>query len=322
MVIGTTGNDRHAVPGAHRSRTGAQSSTHDRRARWLSEQVAGWGLLLPALSIVGIFTVIPIGFSLWLSCYRWDMMRPNRRFLGLENYRRLLGDDRFWNAVQNTLVYVALTVPASIALAFGAALLLNRRLQGRAIFRTLFFAPVVTSTVAISFVWSWIYHPEIGLLNGVADAFGGGRIGWLTSPSIALISISIMSIWKNVGYLMVLFLAGLQQIPDDLYGAARVDGAGSWALHRDVTIPMLRPTLFFIVVISTIDATQVFTQIDVMTQGGPAQSTEALVYYLYFRAFRTFEMGYASTIAWALFLIVIVLTVIQNRLIRREDLVI
>lgn len=156
---------------------------------------------------------------------------------------------------------------------------------------------MVTSTVAISFVWSWIYHPEIGLLNSFVDAVSGNRVGWLTNPSIALISVSIMSIWKNVGYVMVLFLAGLQQIPDDLYGAAKVDGAGGWALHRDVTIPMLRPTLFFIVVVSTIDATQVFTQIDVMTQGGPAQSTKALVYYLYVRAVRSFEMGYASTIA-------------------------
>ena len=321
-MIDTTENNRQTVTGALPFRPDASTSARDRHARWVREQVAGWGLLLPALGIVGIFTVIPIGFSLWLSFYRWDMMRPNRRFLGLENYQRLLSDDRFWNAVQNTLIYVALTVPASIALAFGAALLLNRKLRGRAIFRTLFFAPVVTSTVAISFVWTWIYHPEIGLLNSVADAVSGDRVGWLTNPSIALVSISIMSIWKNVGYVMVLFLAGLQQIPDDLYGAAKVDGAGGWALHRDVTIPMLRPTLFFIVVISTIDATQVFTQIDVMTQGGPAQSTEALVYYLYFRAFRTFEMGYASTIAWALFLIVIVLTLIQNRLIRREDVVI
>ncbi len=321
-MIGTTENDRRAVPGVRRFRSDTSASARDRRARWLREQVAGWGLLLPALGIVGIFTVIPIGFSLWLSFYRWDMMRPNRRFLGLENYQRLLSDERFWNAVQTTLLYVVLTVPASIALAFGAALLLNRKLRGRAIFRTLFFAPVVTSTVAVSFVWSWIYHPEIGLLNSVVDAANGGRVGWLTNPSIALVSISAMSIWKNVGYVMVLFLAGLQQIPDDLYGAAKVDGAGGWALHRDVTLPMLRPTLFFIVVISTIDATQVFTQIDVMTQGGPAQSTEALVYYLYFRAFRTFEMGYASTVAWALFLIVIVLTLIQNRLIRREDAVI
>jgi ABC-type sugar transport system permease subunit len=157
------------------------------------------------------------------------------------------------------------------------------------------------------------------LLNGLVTTLGGDRIGWLREPSIALISIGIMSIWKNVGYVMVLFLAGLQQIPRDLYGAAMVDGAGGWQMHRDVTLPMLRPTLFFIVVTSTIDATQVFTQIDVMTQGGPAQSTEVLVYYLYFRAFRSFEMGYASTIAWALFFIVIILTLVQHRLIRRDE---
>lgn len=274
---------------------------------------------MPALAGVGIFTVIPIAFSLWLSFYRWDMMRPNRLFIGVDNYQRMLSDERFWGAVQNTLLYVALTVPASIVLAFGAALMLNTQLKGRAFFRTAFFAPVVTSTVALSLVWSWIYHPELGLLNGLIATIGIDRVGWLREPSIALVSIGIMSNWKNVGYVMVLFLAGLQQIPRDLYGAAMVDGAGGWQMHRDVTLPLLRPTLFFIVVTSTIDATQVFTQIDVMTQGGPAQSTEVLVYYLYFRAFRSFEMGYASTIAWALFFIVIMLTLVQARLIRRDE---
>ena len=296
-----------------------QHASHLRLRNLVREHITGWGFLLPALAVVGIFTLIPIAFSLWLSFYRWDMMRPNRLFIGLDNYERMLKDDRFWGAVQNTLLYVALTVPTSIVLAFGAALLLNTRLQGRAVFRTAFFAPVVTSTVALSLVWSWIYHPELGLLNGLVTTLGGDRIGWLREPSIALISIGIMSIWKNVGYVMVLFLAGLQQIPRDLYGAAMVDGAGGWQMHRDVTLPMLRPTLFFIVVTSTIDATQVFTQIDVMTQGGPAQSTEVLVYYLYFRAFRSFEMGYASTIAWALFFIVIILTLVQHRLIRRDE---
>ncbi len=169
-MIDTTGTRREAGTGNVPFLNDVETSSRARQVRWLREQVSGWGFLLPALGIVGIFTVIPIGFSLWLSFYRWDMMRPNRRFLRLENYQRLVSDDRFWNAVQTTLLYVVLTVPASIALAFGAALLLNRKLRGRAIFRTLFFAPVVTSTVAVSFVWSWIYHPEMGLLNGLVDA--------------------------------------------------------------------------------------------------------------------------------------------------------
>jgi len=318
-MIRGTGHEHTVGSGHDPLLTVRQHASHLRLRNLVREHITGWGFLLPALAVVGIFTLIPIAFSLWLSFYRWDMMRPNRLFIGLDNYERMLRDDRFWGAVQNTLLYVALTVPTSIVLAFGAALLLNTRLQGRAVFRTAFFAPVVTSTVALSLVWSWIYHPELGLLNGLVTTLGGDRIGWLREPSIALISIGIMSIWKNVGYVMVLFLAGLQQIPRDLYGAAMVDGAGGWQMHRDVTLPMLRPTLFFIVVTSTIDATQVFTQIDVMTQGGPAQSTEVLVYYLYFRAFRSFEMGYASTIAWALFFIVIILTLVQHRLIRRDE---
>jgi ABC-type sugar transport system permease subunit len=296
--------------------------TASRRAGRLRELIAGWGLLTPALVIIGLFTLIPIAFSLWLSFYRWDMMRPNRSFIDIKNYERLFADDAFWNALKNTLLYAVGTVPATIVLAFAAALLLNRKIRGRAFFRTAFFAPVVTSTVALSFVWSWIYHPEVGLLNGLLDAVGMNRVGFLRDPDLAIWSISAMSVWKNVGYIMVLFLAGLQQIPTDLYGAARVDGASSWQVTRDVTIPMLKPTLFFVIVISTIDAMQVFTQIDVMTQGGPAKSTEVLVYYLYFRAFRSFEMGYASAIAWALFLIIIVLTYIQSRLVQREEAVV
>ncbi len=277
--------------------------------------------MLPALLVIAVFTVIPIVFSLWLSLYRWDMMRPNRTFVGLDNFRRLISDDRFLNAVKTTLLYAAFTVPISIALGFGAALLLNRRLRGRAIFRTAFFAPVVTSTVAISFVWTWIYQPEIGLLNALLRDTPVGAVGWLRDPDIAIFAIGIMSIWKNVGYLMVLFLAGMQNIPDDLFGAARIDGASRWRLQRDITIPLLRPTFFFVIVTSTIDATQVFTQIDVMTQGGPARSTEVLGYYLYFRAFRSFEMGYASAIAWALFVIIIALTLAQSLLVRREEVV-
>lgn len=280
----------------------------------MREQVTGYALLVPALLVLGVFTLVPIGFSLWLSVYRWDMMSPNRRFLGLDNFRRLLDDPAFFNALGNNLFYTAGTVLPSTIIALALALVVNRNLRGRAWFRSAFFAPVVTSTVALSLVWTWIYHPEIGQLNAALGLVGVAPVRWLRDPDTALAAIVAMSVWKSIGYDMVLFLAGLQQIPGTLYEAARVDGAGTWRLHRDITVPMLRPTIFFVLIISTIDAMQVFTQIDVMTQGGPARSTETLVYYLYHRAFQTYEMGYASAIAWALFVIIVGLSLVQSRL--------
>jgi ABC-type sugar transport system permease subunit len=177
MIQGLSDMMRGSVRGIVRDTGGARDTQRLRNT--IREQIAGWGFLLPSLTVIGIFTLIPIGFSLWLSFYRWDMMRPNRVFIGLANYQRMFEDPRFWGALQNTLLYVLITVPASIALGLGAAILLNTSFRGRAIFRTAFFAPVVTSTVAMSLVWSWIYHPELGLLNGLLDAVGGSRVGWL-----------------------------------------------------------------------------------------------------------------------------------------------
>ena len=239
------------------------------------------------------------------------------RFLGGDNFGRLVRDPAFHNALRNTLLYTLGTVFPSVALALVLAIFLNRKLKARAWFRSAVFAPVVTSTVALSLVWSWIYHPQAGLLNAGLAALGIGPIRWLANPETALWAIVGMSVWKSAGYNMVLFLAGLQQIPRQLAEAAQVDGAAGWRLHRDVTLPLLRPTLFFVLVVATIDAMQVFTQVDVMTQGGPARSTEMVVSYLVHRAFRTYEMGYASAIAWALFVVVVGLTLAQGRVLSR-----
>lgn len=285
--------------------------------RWLVD-LEGYAFLAPALLLLGVFTLLPIGFSLGLSFFRWDMMRPQPRFLGWENFARLIGDPAFHNALGNTLRYAVATVIPSVAIALALALFLNRKLRGRAWFRSAVFAPVVTSTVAVSLVWSWIYHPQAGLLNAGLGALGVAPVRWLADPDTALWAIVGLSVWKSVGYNMVLFLAGLQQVPRELSEAARVDGAAGWRLHRDVTLPMLRPTLFFVLVVATIDAMQVFTQVDVMTQGGPARSTEMVVSYLVHRAFRTYEMGYASAIAWALFVVVVGLTAVQSRFVSRE----
>lgn len=289
------------------------------RRRRVRAQLEGWTFLAPALLLIGIFTLSPIGFSLGLSFFRWDMMRPQPTFVGLDNFARLLADPAFLNALRNNLLYTIGTVLPSVGLGLVVAIFLNRKLRGLAWFRAAFFAPVVTSTVALSMVWSWIYHPGVGLANSGLSLFGLGPLRWLADPATALWAIVAMSVWKAIGYDMVLFLAGLQQVPPNLYEAARVDGGSGWRLHRDITLPMMRPTLFFVVVISTIDAMQVFTQIDVMTGGGPARSTEVIVYYLYHRAFQTYEMGYASTIAWALFVVIVALTLLQSRVMARES---
>ncbi len=285
--------------------------------RWLVD-LQGYAFLAPALLLVGVFTLIPIVFSLGLSFFRWDMMRPQPRFLGGDNFVRLVRDPAFHNVLANTLLYAVGTVGPSVAVSLVLALFLNRRLRGRVWFRSAFFAPVVTSTVAVSLVWSWIYHPQVGLLNAALGAVGIGPVRWLADPATALWAIVGLSVWKSVGYNMILFLAGLQNLPGEVAEAARVDGASGWRLHRDVTLPLLRPTLFFVLVVATIDAMQVFTQVDVMTQGGPARSTEMVVTYLFYRAFRTYEMGYASAIAWGLFVVIVGLTVAQSRFVARE----
>lgn len=294
-----------------------EGATPPSARRWRGDLEA-YAFLAPALLIVGVFTLIPIVFSLGLSFFRWDMMRPRPRFLGLENFARLLRDPAYHNALGNTLLYAAGTVLPSVAIALVLALFLNRELRGRGWFRAAFFAPVVTSTVALSLVWTWIYHPQVGLLNAALAPLGIGPVRWLADPDTALWAIVGMSVWKSAGYNMVLFLAGLQHVPPDVAEAARVDGADGWRLHRDVTLPLLRPTLFFVLVVATIDAMQVFTAVDVMTQGGPARSTEMVVSYLVHRAFRTYEMGYASAIAWALFVVIVGLTAAQSRFLSRE----
>jgi ABC-type sugar transport system permease subunit len=299
-------------------RAGAPRIARRPSPRRAAIDLEGYAFLAPALAVVVAFTGLPIVFSLGLSFFSWDMMRPAPRFLGWDNYARLAGDPAFRNALANTLLYAVGTVLPSVALALLLALFLNRRLRGRAWFRSAVFAPVVTSTVALSLVWSWIYHPQTGLLNAGLEAVGRSPVRWLADPDTALWAIVGMSVWKSVGYNMVLFLAGLQQLPREVAEAARVDGAAGWRLHRDVTLPLLRPTLFFVVVVATIDAMQVFTQVDVMTGGGPARSTEMVVSYLVHRAFRTYEMGYASAIAWALFVAIVGLTALQSRFLARE----
>lgn len=284
-----------------------------------SEQVvASYSLILPTVVYFLIFIVFPIAYSIWLSFLNWDGMSPDARYIGLRNYEKLLSTPRFWNSLAVTGYYVAGLVPLRMAAALFLALLLNQKIRGLTFYRTLYFMPVVTSMVAVSMVFLWIFDPTWGIANWLLEIFGLPPSQWLADPTTAMPSLILMSVWKSVGYDMVIYLAGLQGIPEVYYEAAKIDGAGRWAQLRHITWPLLMPTTFFILVTAIIGATQVFDSVFVMTQGGPLESTSVIVYYLYQEAFRFFHMGYAAAIAWVLFLIILALTLIQWKFLRRD----
>lgn len=257
-----------------------------------------------------IFSAIPIVAALVISFYNWDLLL-GANFVGLDNYKQLLTDNVFRAALVNTLYFVIVSVPLAVIVGLGIALLTNRPLPGMNIYRAIFLLPYVTLTVAIALVWKWLYLPETGLVNQLLSLVGIQGPAWLTSSIWAMPALIILSIWKSFGYNMVLFLAGLQNIPQHLYEAAIMDGASPWQRFRYVTFPLLSPVTFFVVVMTTIGSFQVFDQALVMTQGGPGLATTTLVMNIYQVGFQSFHMGYASAIAWVLFAIVFVCTLIQ-----------
>jgi len=270
-------------------------------------------LLLPSLLGVGIFTFIPVVASFGLSFSQWNLLSPPK-WVGLQNYLELATDPLFWKVLLNTFVYAFSVVIFEVPLALGLAVAMNRQGWVVKVFRTIYFLPVVTSMVAIALVWNWIYDPQFGLLNAFLKLLGIGPISWLFSTQWAMPALIAMGIWKNVGYSMVIFLSGLQAISADLYEAASLDGADSWSQFRHVTLPMISPTLFFVMIMSTITAFQAFDSVYMMTQGGPENATNVAVYWLYQSGFEFFRVGRASAIAYVLFGIILTLTLVQWRL--------
>ncbi|HEX7120646.1 MAG TPA: sugar ABC transporter permease [Longimicrobiales bacterium] len=286
--------------------------------RRLREAVRGWAFLAPSFAHLLLFSVGPILFSLWLSFHEWNLVEAERPFVGLANYAALLRDAPFWRAVRNTAVYV-LFVPAGMLVALALALLVDRKLPGVRLLRTVLFLPYVTSFVAISLVWKWMFEPDFGLLNRALGWFGIAPQPWLSAPETALPSLMLMSIWMYAGYMMVLFLAGLQNIPRSLYESARIDGANAWQRFTRITLPLLRPTTFFVLVTMVIFMFQVFTAIYVMTEGGPLHATDVIVYHIYRNAWEYLRMGYASAMAWVLFGVVFAVTLVQFRFLGRAS---
>jgi multiple sugar transport system permease protein len=287
---------------------------------------AGWWFIAPALLVIVVFFVVPVAAAVLLSFSDLDVYAigdPRAlRFVALANYVRLLHEPRFWIALRNTAYFVLVGGPLSVAVSLGAALLVNAPLaRAKAFFRTVFFLPVVTTLVAVAVVWRYLYHPRLGLLNQLLALVGVGPIDWLGDPRFAMPALILLAVWKNFGFNMVVFLAGLQSIPDRLYEAARLDGAGTWQRFRHVTLRMLAPTTVFVAIITMIGYFQLFAEPYVMTQGGPADSTLSVVLLMYEEGFRWWNVGYGAAIAFVLFAIVLVLTVVQLRLRRGGDAV-
>lgn len=293
-----------------------RSSTR-RNRRVLRTLLTAYGFLLPNLLGFLLFTFLPVIAALLISFTDWDLLQP-AKWVGFSNYRRLAVDPLFHEVLWNTVVYVAGTVPVQMAIALLVAMALNRRLPGLLFFRTAYFMPVVASTVAVALVWRWIFHADFGLLNSFLYFIGiDDPPRWLSSVRWAMPAIIIMSIWQQIGFSMVLFLAGLQSVPGHLYEAAKIDGANNWHRFRYVTVPLLSSTTFFVLVISIINSFQVFEQAFIMTQGGPANATNTLVFNIYRYAFQFFQMGYASAMAWVLFAIIFAVTLVQFRMQRQ-----
>lgn len=272
--------------------------------------------LLPAIAVLGTFNLYPALYSLYLSLFEWNGIRPERTFVGADNYIRLFTSGEFRNSLFVTGIYALGITVASLALGVFVALLLNQGLRGRAVYRALYFLPVITPSVAAGVVWKALFDPSQGAVNGLLERVGIHGPSWLSSPSWALVAVIIVGVWKRVGFNMIVYLAALQGIPRTYHEAAVLDGASAWQRFRYITLPLLGPSTFFLTVTSLIEAVQVFDLVYVMTKGGPLGSTDVVGYYLYRYGFRYFELGFASAVAYVIFALIFVITVVQFRLTR------
>jgi sn-glycerol 3-phosphate transport system permease protein len=286
-----------------------------RRAR--RDALAFIAFTAPNFLILAVFTFWPVLYSLYLSFVKWNMIAKVKPFVGLANYRTMVTDPVFWLVVRNTFALAAGTVFVKLALALGLAVILNRRMAGRSLYRAIIFSPTFTTSVAVAMVWGWIFDPHFGLLRVFLHWVGLASPNWLGDVHWALPAIMIVVIWSGLGYDMVIFLAGLQGIPVELYDAALVDGASPWQTFWRITFPLLSPTTFFLVVTSIIGAFKAFDIVFIMTDGGPLNSSNVYVLYLYQNAFRWFKTGYASALALVLFVVILAITVAQVRLSKR-----
>ncbi len=287
-----------------------------RRADWT------WGYFFISFNLIGflIFSLVPIVQSLVMSFMSWSLLQPPK-FIGLGNFSRLIDDELFRQVMGNTTYFVVFYVPLITVLAFLLAVLLNRPLHGITLFRGAYFLPSVTMMVSVAMVWSWLIDPQAGIVNFLLEAVGLRPPMWLAEVRTAMPTIILISVWQDVGYFAVIYLAGLQAIPSSLYEAAEIDGANGWQQMIHITVPLITPTTFFVVVTSMITGWQVFSLAFLLTHGGPAYSTTTLLYYVYQQGFTNLRLGYASLMSWVLFLVIFIVTMIQWRVIKGGEYV-
>ena len=288
----------------------------------MNREAAAWGFVAPALLALGLFFFVPVIAALILSFTDFDIYAVadlnNLRFVGLDNYLQLLRTPLFWKALGNTAWFVVLGVPLSIAMSLAAALLLDSKLaRFKGFLRTAYFAPVVTTLVAVAVIWRYLLHTKYGLVNWMLGGIGIGPIDWLGDPRWSMPAIVLFAVWKNFGYNMIILLAGLQTIPEELHEAARIDGASAWQRLRHVTLPGLAPVLLVVSILTMAGYFQLFAEPYVMTQGGPAESTVSILYFMYEQGFKWWNLGFASAVAFVLFAIMVALTLLQLRVSER-----
>lgn len=268
--------------------------------------------LLPSLLGLLIFKVGAMLYSLYISFTDWNLF-GSPKFVGLENYIQIFQDPRFYDSLKNTLLFIVGYLPIVVVLSLGVALLLNSKVKGVNIFRGLFFLPVITSWVAVSMIWKGLLNPEFGVINSIIEAFGGTGPAWLQNPSFVIPAVVMVSVWKDVGFLSIIFLGGLQGISQEYYEASKIDGANKWNQFRKITLPLLSPTTFYALIITIINSFQVFDQIWIMTSGEPtADLVPVMVTEIYKNSFQYQKMGYATALSWILFFIIILVTIFQN----------
>ena len=283
-----------------------------------AESRAAMLFLAPSLALLGVFFFLPVAAGFALSLTDFDLYSiadaHNLRFVAFRNYTELVHDKIFWTALFNTLYFALVGGPLTVAVSLAAALMVNSKLtRFKPLFRTIYFAPVVTTLVAVAIVFRYLYHPRFGMLNRALSHIGVDSIDWLGNPKLAMLSIIVLAVWKGFGYTMIIFITGLQTIPDELYEAAKIDGAGRWRQFRHVTLPMLGPTFLFVGIIVAIGQLQIFAEPYVMTRGGPLNRTLTAVMMMYEQGFRWWRMGYAASIAFILFLIIAAVSLVQMR---------
>lgn len=288
-------------------------SVDRKRGKLKDDTVWAWGMLLPNIIVFLMFMLIPMVATFVLSFTNYDMLTAPK-FIGIQNYITMAKDPIVRQVTLNTIIYTVLTVPIGMCISLFLAVMLDQKIGFRKFYRAAFFLPSITSMVVVAIVWQWIYNPDYGLLNYFLSLFGIQGPKWLLDAKTALLSLAIVGIWKSAGYNMIIFLSGLQGISTTYYEAAELDVASKWAQFRYITLPMLKPTTFFIFIMAVISSFQVFDQVMLMTKGGPGRASSVLVHYLYQNAFQYFKLGYACAIAYLLFFIVMIITVFNMRM--------